>query len=132
MQLQGTVSVLLAKVVNPNTVIPLGFSGFNLQHETPQSEMIQSVGMSSQTTRNLQTLPTTLEANQNGQHQNQGQVSRRDESLIDCNQSDQAQFMRIDQSHLNQYDQNVSNQHDQCQNDQIYYTQSDQSQSQAI
>ena len=48
MQLQGTVSVLLAKVVNPNTVIPSGFSGFNLQHEAPQSEMIQSVGMSSQ------------------------------------------------------------------------------------
>ena len=81
--------------------------------EVPPSQMIQSV----------QTVSTTLQANQNEQHQNQGQFSQRDESLVVCNQSDQVQ---IDQS---QHDQNQNNQHRSIQNDQI---QSDQSQSQAI
>ena len=116
MQLQGTVSVILAKIVNPNAVIPSGFSGVSLQHKVPQSQSVQTV-------------PTTLQANQNGQHQDQRQVSQRGESLVECNPSDQVQIDQSqhdqtennhqhDQNENNQHDQNENNQHDQSENNQ--------------
>ena len=89
MQLQGTVSVLLAKLVNPNAVIPSGFSGFNLLNNSPQLE--QNVMILEQRNKNL-TEPTTLQANEDEQPQSQNQLTDTDQSLVEHDQNEYDQF----------------------------------------
>lgn len=81
MQLQGTVSVILAKAVNPNAVIPSGFCGFtpsNMQHKVSQSEN-QGVAFSRdhiQTNTNtlqMSTMPGNIEREEGLQESHIGQ-----------------------------------------------------------
>ena len=54
---------------------------FNLQHNTPQFE--QNMMMSGQRNRNLLMVPTTLQADQDGQPQNQSKFTHRDQNLVE-------------------------------------------------
>ena len=109
MQLQGTVSVLLAKAVNPNAVIPSGFCGFvpsNMQQKVTPSSQLEVNQVSRSTNMNISEVSTMLQGGQSSDHQaiqNQvGQSQDFESSLSQNNHTQNDQNNSIsNQSQLN-------------------------------